>query len=383
MPVLNIAGIAVSSFFILFILSKKNHKRADFWLVLINLLMIGFLTLVILMHQEITVTRFFLQTQLPFYLFPVFLFFAIETLQKKVTAVRLLLFLPAFITTICIGADLYFIHHYNTTALLDQVYNDPPFWYHILYKGNQIFFIIMLIWLIRNLSSYKQDIKDNFSFTDPINLNWLSSASWVFLILILTSLVTFLLSNFKVVSTGAQGSFVIVSACMTLVIFFLSFHGIKQYSIIEYYGNQHSIQIKEVALPMATAVESKEKYKASSLTQAEQDSIYNMLLKLFEDDSVYKESKLQLQDVADKLQVPAHTLSQTINTMAGKPFYDFVNSYRVKYLQKLLEDPDQKRFTILALGVESGFNSKASLNRVFKEHTGLAPSAYQRHHLRK
>ena len=106
MPVLNIAGIAVSSFFILFILSKKNRKRADFWLVLINLLMIGFLTLVILMHQEITATRFFLQTQLPFYLFPVFLLFAIETLQKKVKIIWLLLFAPAFVTTICLGADL-------------------------------------------------------------------------------------------------------------------------------------------------------------------------------------------------------------------------------------------------------------------------------------
>ena len=41
----------------------------------------------------------------------------------------------------------------------------------------------------------------------------------------------------------------------------------------------------------------------------------------------------------------------------------------------------QKRFTILALGLESGFNSKASLNRVFKEETGLSPREYQLRHL--
>jgi len=46
-------------------------------------------------------------------------------------------------------------------------------------------------------------------------------------------------------------------------------------------------------------------------------------------------------------------------------------------------DPTQKRYTILALGLESGFNSKASLNRVFKEATGISPSEYQKRHLHK
>jgi AraC-like DNA-binding protein len=193
----------------------------------------------------------------------------------------------------------------------------------------------------------------------------------MYMILTLTSLVTFLFSNFRIFPIDTQASFSIISACMVLIIFYLSFYGIKQYSIAEYYGRE------------SKDGESKEKYKTSSLTSTEQETIYGKLLTLFETESVYQESRLQLQDVADKLNIPAHSLSQTINTMTGKPFYDFVNGYRVTYLQRHLEDPTQKRFTILALGLESGFNSKASLNRVFKEHTGLSPSAYQRHHLPK
>jgi AraC-like DNA-binding protein len=175
---------------------------------------------------------------------------------------------------------------------------------------------------------------------------------------------------------------------MVLVIFYLSLHGIRQYSITEYYGRQQYVDQVEEITSLKTEVvnskdDSKEKYKTSSLTQGEQEVIYSMLLKLFENESIYRESKLQLQDVSDMLKVAPHNLSQTINSIAGKPFYDFVNDYRIKYLQKLLEDPGQKRFTILALGIESGFNSKASLNRVFKERTGLSPSAYQRRHLQK
>jgi AraC-like DNA-binding protein len=51
-------------------------------------------------------------------------------------------------------------------------------------------------------------------------------------------------------------------------------------------------------------------------------------------------------------------------------------------MQKLLTDSGQTQFTILSLGFESGFNSKASLNRVFKEQTGLSPSEYQKLHLK-
>jgi YesN/AraC family two-component response regulator len=163
-----------------------------------------------------------------------------------------------------------------------------------------------------------------------------------------------------------------------LIIFYLSYHGIRQYSITEYYTNWQLEPVKEIHVE----TDSKEKYKASSLTGGEQESIYRELLKLFEDKAVYCEPKLQLQDVASALKVTPHALSQTINTLAAKPFYDFVNEYRVKNLQKLLQDPSKKRFTILALGMDSGFNSKASLNRVFREHIGLSPSEYQKRHLR-
>ncbi|MEO0469784.1 MAG: helix-turn-helix domain-containing protein, partial [Bacteroidota bacterium] len=67
-----------------------------------------------------------------------------------------------------------------------------------------------------------------------------------------------------------------------------------------------------------------------------------------------------------------------INTIGKKAFYDFVNQYRVGHFKLLLRDPNQQHLTILALGLESGFNSKASLNRIFKQHTGLSPREYQK-----
>ena len=106
--------------------------------------------------------------------------------------------------------------------------------------------------------------------------------------------------------------------------------------------------------------------------------IYQQMIRLFEEDQLYLQPKLQLQEVAKMLEITSHILSQTINTITQQTFYHLVNGYRIEHFKKLLNDPAQKQYTILALGFESGFNSKASLNRIFKQYTGQTPREYQK-----
>ncbi|MDZ7608951.1 MAG: helix-turn-helix domain-containing protein [Cyclobacteriaceae bacterium] len=57
-------------------------------------------------------------------------------------------------------------------------------------------------------------------------------------------------------------------------------------------------------------------------------------------------------------------------------FYDFINKYRVDEFIGKLNNPANEFYTLLALAHESGFNSKATFNSVFKKNTGLTPSAF-------
>ncbi len=373
---LNSTGIAVSVFFIFFILGKRNRKRADYLLILINLLMISFLSLDLLVRIRLTTVVFFFQSVSTYLLFPVYLFFALDTIQDKIQNNRrwIVLFIPALISTIFLISDLFIFHTYDAAAM-QRLYDEPPTSYHILYKGNQILFILALIWLIKKLHRYAHQIKDEFSFIDPIQLNWLTQTSWVYLAITVVAILIFIVSNFQWLPININSAYTIVSSCIVLAVFYTSFHGIRQYTVAEYYGRvaaEPSSQSSELLLP-----DSSTKYKTSSLTSGELDTIFQNLVLLFDSRKIYLEPKLQLQEVADLLDITTHNLSQTINSTTGKPFYDFVNEYRVKHLQKLLVDPSKKKFTILALGLDSGFNSKASLNRIFKEQTGLSPKEYQ------
>ncbi len=65
-----------------------------------------------------------------------------------------------------------------------------------------------------------------------------------------------------------------------------------------------------------------------------------------------------------------------INARLQKTFYDYINAHRVEAFTQLVSDPAQRRYTLLALAFQCGFNSKSSFNRNFKKVMGESPSDY-------
>jgi AraC-like DNA-binding protein len=84
-----------------------------------------------------------------------------------------------------------------------------------------------------------------------------------------------------------------------------------------------------------------------------------------------------LQDLSDRLDRPRNQLSQVINGSFGMNFYDYVNGFRVKEVQRLLADPAFAERKILSIALDAGFASKNTFNAVFKKSVGLTPSRYR------
>lgn len=368
MTSIDLAGIAISAFFIIFILSRKKLKMTDLLLLLINLGIIALLVVDWMFQRRLSPFVFLLLNIIPLLFYPIFIIYALEMLMEKVhhRGRWIILFLPALITSVYIGSDLFISHHYDQ-AQLEHLYEFPTLGYHLLSKGFPIVFMVVLVWLIKRLKAYAANIKDRYSFIDPIELRWLTRSTWIYIFITILSLLGAIIAQFQILPITAHAVCSAVGIFMFFAIFYVSFHGIRQYNNID-----AASEIPDAGAPI--------KYKASTLSEPEQQLIFEKIVRLFEEKKIYQEPKLQLNDVANSLKVSSHILSQTINATTGKHFYDFVNSYRVRHLQKLLEDPAQQKFTILSLGFESGFNSKASLNRVFRQDTGLSPSEYSARH---
>lgn len=90
---------------------------------------------------------------------------------------------------------------------------------------------------------------------------------------------------------------------------------------------------------------------------------------------LYLNPGINLDMLANDTTIPKSDLTQVINAYSGKTFYHLIAWYRIRYVADRLAKDDKR--TIEALAYESGFNSKTSLNKYFREFTGLTPSEFR------
>jgi len=119
------------------------------------------------------------------------------------------------------------------------------------------------------------------------------------------------------------------------------------------------------------------KYEKSTLTAERSERYLDKLLNFMKQEKPFTDGDLTIQKLAEKLSIPAHHLSQTINERLGQTFSDFINSYRVEEAKRKLLDPGLKHLSVLGIAEEVGFNSKSSFNSVFKKHTNMTPSEFR------
>jgi len=98
---------------------------------------------------------------------------------------------------------------------------------------------------------------------------------------------------------------------------------------------------------------------------------------LLEMDKVYQEHSFGRADLARETGASESAVSKVVNAAFGRSLPKLLNELRVEDAKQLLRDPD---ISIQVVASESGFNSLASFNRVFREVTGDTPSFYRAAH---
>lgn len=113
------------------------------------------------------------------------------------------------------------------------------------------------------------------------------------------------------------------------------------------------------------------------LTQAEVEACSRRLVGLLEEEKVYKNPALTIEELAEHMDIPYYRLSELINTAFGQGFNEFINGYRVEEAKQLLSDASFGHLTIEALAKEAGFHSRSSFYKAFKKRTGTTPTSFQ------
>ncbi|WP_298502727.1 AraC family transcriptional regulator [uncultured Maribacter sp.] len=123
---------------------------------------------------------------------------------------------------------------------------------------------------------------------------------------------------------------------------------------------------------------SSKKYKNSSLKKQDREQYMNRVLEYMEVEKPYLDFDLTQSGLAKKMEINTHHLSEVLTLSFEQNFYNFINIYRIDHAQKMLKNPEFKNYKIEAIAYDSGFKSKASFNRVFKNVAGKTPSEYRK-----
>jgi AraC-like DNA-binding protein len=104
-------------------------------------------------------------------------------------------------------------------------------------------------------------------------------------------------------------------------------------------------------------------------------SLILRIIELMEQQQVYLNQNLKLNDVAVMLNTNRNIISNCINSQKGISFSQFVSNYRVEHAKKLMrQQPDLK---ITEVWMRSGFSSESAFFRSFKTSTGMTPSEWK------
>lgn len=111
------------------------------------------------------------------------------------------------------------------------------------------------------------------------------------------------------------------------------------------------------------------------------DALSKRIDELVEQNKVYCQSDLTLNDLAVEVGCSPKVLSLWFNQYLHIGFKRWLNEQRIKAAMELINQ--QPGTLVTTVGYEVGFNSSATFYRAFKQFSGVSPGAYKKSNLAK
>ena len=217
-------------------------------------------------------------------------------------------------------------------------------------------YLIYFSLIIKEIVVYMKLVKESYSSTSKISLQWISlllglnTITWIFAFII--SLI------FPKDELAWDYVWIFVSVYMYLIGYFAL--------------NQD--QTAKVDRNLIS-----DKYKSSNLKADKADEIYTILVNSMQKEKIYLTEDLTLASLAHELDCTIHHLSQVINDKFDMNFSEYINRQRIEESKILIAEKDNPK-TIADIAFYVGFNSLSSFNSAFKKFTSETPTQFKNKH---
>ncbi|GAA0196531.1 hypothetical protein GCM10009122_61220 [Fulvivirga kasyanovii] len=294
-------------------------------------------------------------------LFPVTLYFyykASLNFDNRLNPKHLLLFLPFVISLLAnlyVGGDVYF----DWYSIEDRSW--MPVFFGVEFYFSFVFNISLLV--IEYFLIFRRKVTPNRLLEG--NMKWVKIFYGFHVVLTIIWIVIVTLE-----SLSQKDFSYIIWILINILFYWIGYKGILKFRLAK---NRYEIR---------KVVEEKQQEKSlkpeGSSPQSSVNHYFTQMIRLFEEENIYRNPNLSRADIAERLGISVGYLSQIINEQSDKNIPDYLNYYRVEEVKKMLLDPDFDQYSLLAIGFEAGFNSKTAFYTAFKKETGTTPANFKK-----
>jgi AraC-like DNA-binding protein len=359
-------GIVQGIFLSVFFFSKGNRKSlANIFYGIFLISLTACITEIFLMYSGYIIHCLYLvdcSEPISFLIGPALYLLVLTKSQGSVSKYQYLHFAFSFIYLLflipfLVADDAFKFNSWIQSYKLDLPYrtceDDPRFFWITEHHTELTLFSLVLysaLSLFEVLRVFREKIESFFTTSNPL----LESLRSIVMHPVIATVLVIVIKIFNPNDTGDH----VFAAYIAVTIYLISFRVMRQSGFFTQPTLQDTL-----------------KYKSSAVTAEQQKNILDKLAEIMKREKPFLRPDFSLPDLAQKLNVSVHTLSQVINAGMGKSFHEMTAQYRVEEAKQLLKE--QMNIKVEEIAEQVGYNSKSSFNTAFKKITGKTPSEYR------
>ena len=162
----------------------------------------------------------------------------------------------------------------------------------------------------------------------------------------------------------------------SVFLYWIGYQGFYKYNVVEdriFLRRQIDSDQVLISAPSSVHSENQKDDFFNEKHQKDFDKTKNHII----NNKLYLDPLLSMEVIADELGMSKSYISKLVNSYSNYNFSDFINSLRVEQAKKFLSDNEFSQYTIVAIGLECGFNSKSTFYSAFKKFTSESPSTFR------
>ncbi len=274
---------------------------------------------------------------------------------------------PGFLELI-VGVVVFFLPLHIKTWIKDS---NAMLIYFMLGMGYSLFIqILALRWMER----HRKELENQYSLLLHRNLKWSTYFIYASILFSVLFLLTFLTENRLV--------YLVYSAVNVVLIYWISYQGFAQQNISPVY-HPGTMEHKAPSTPktVGNGQENENHHPKGANKSVDEQRMFREVLDRIQDYMVksrcFTKEDLTIVDVSEAIHEHPRRISQSINSLLGTNFNNYINSFRVEYAKELFASDQYKNLSIEGIGMEAGFHSKSTFYAAFRKIEGTTPAKHR------